>query len=99
MANQPNPENPRAAQQNQQNPNERAPGEQHRQNQQQQGNPQRQPGQNQDAQRQQQQGNPRDRDMDRDMVGKDTDGDGKVVQPGQKPGQSHGTGIKPDQKR
>ena len=27
-----------------------------------------------------------------DLVGKDTDGDGKTVQPGQRPGQSHGTG-------
>ena len=27
------------------------------------------------------------------------DGDGKVVQPGQKPGQSHGTGHKPEQQR
>ena len=27
-----------------------------------------------------------------DWVGQDTDGDGKVVQPGEKPGQSHGTG-------
>lgn len=88
MANQRNPENPNAAQkqQNQQNPNERD-----RQNQQQQGSPSRQP----DAQRQQAQGNP-GKDS---MVGKDTDGDGKVVKPGQTPGQSHGTGIKPDQKR
>jgi hypothetical protein len=30
---------------------------------------------------------------DRSMVGQDTDGDGKVVKPGQKPGQSHGTGV------
>lgn len=30
---------------------------------------------------------------DQDMVGKDTDGDGKVVKPGQKPGQSHGKGL------
>ncbi|MCC7047636.1 MAG: hypothetical protein IT562_13065 [Alphaproteobacteria bacterium] len=30
---------------------------------------------------------------DDDMVGKDTDGDGKVVKPGQKPGQSHGKGL------
>jgi hypothetical protein len=29
---------------------------------------------------------------DKGMVGQDTDGDGKTVQPGQKPGQSHGTG-------
>ena len=28
---------------------------------------------------------------DREQVGEDTDGDGKVVQPGQRPGQSHGT--------
>jgi hypothetical protein len=27
-----------------------------------------------------------------DLVGEDTDGDGKTVQPGQRPGQSHGTG-------
>jgi hypothetical protein len=27
-----------------------------------------------------------------DLVGQDTDGDGKTVQPGQRPGQSHGTG-------
>jgi hypothetical protein len=30
---------------------------------------------------------------DRGRVGEDTDGDGKVVKPGQKPGQSHGTGV------
>jgi hypothetical protein len=30
---------------------------------------------------------------DESMVGKDTDGDGKVVKPGQKPGQSHGHGL------
>ena len=29
---------------------------------------------------------------DQGLVGQDTDGDGKVVQPGQRPGQSHGTG-------
>jgi hypothetical protein len=29
---------------------------------------------------------------DDELVGRDTDGDGKVVQPGQRPGQSHGTG-------
>jgi hypothetical protein len=28
---------------------------------------------------------------DDDLVGQDTDGDGKVVQPGQRAGQSHGT--------
>jgi hypothetical protein len=27
-----------------------------------------------------------------DLVGEDTDGDGKVVKPGQRAGQSHGTG-------
>ena len=27
-----------------------------------------------------------------DLVGQDTDGDGKVVQPGHRPGESHGTG-------
>jgi hypothetical protein len=27
-----------------------------------------------------------------DLVGQDTDGDGKAVQPGQRAGQSHGTG-------
>lgn len=92
MANQQKPETPSNAQKQQsQSPNERD-------RQQQQGNPSRQPGQNQDAdrnQRQQSQGNPKDGSM----VGKDTDGDGKVVKPGQTPGQSHGTGIKPDQKR
>ena len=31
---------------------------------------------------------------DRDLVGQDTDGDGKVVKPGQPPGQSHGKGLK-----
>lgn len=41
------------------------------------------------AQREQQAGNPRDDSM----VGRDTDGDGKVVKPGQKPGQSHGQGL------
>ena len=30
---------------------------------------------------------------DRGEVGQDTDGDGKVVQPGQKPGQSGGKGL------
>ncbi len=30
---------------------------------------------------------------DDSLVGKDTDGDGKVVKPGQKPGQSHGQGL------
>jgi hypothetical protein len=30
--------------------------------------------------------------LDQGKVGQDTDGDGKVVKPGQKPGQSHGTG-------
>ena len=97
MAHQQTPENPRSAQQNQQNPNERD-----RQNQQQQGQRGDRPGAPNEGQRQQQQGNP-DRKSglgrDDDMVGKDTDGDGKTVQPGQKPGQSHGTGIKPDQKR
>jgi hypothetical protein len=29
---------------------------------------------------------------DQDLVGQDTDGDGKVVKPGQRAGQSHGTG-------
>jgi hypothetical protein len=29
---------------------------------------------------------------DQGKVGQDTDGDGKTVKPGQKPGQSHGTG-------
>ena len=31
--------------------------------------------------------------IDQGMIGQDTDGDGKVVQPGQKPGQSHGEGL------
>lgn len=35
---------------------------------------------------------------DDSMVGKDTDGDGKVVKPGQKPGQSHGHGL-PENKK
>ena len=39
-------------------------------------------------------GNKPGQGADRGKVGQDTDGDGKVVQPGQKPGQSHGTGIK-----
>jgi hypothetical protein len=30
---------------------------------------------------------------DQGLVGQDTDGDGKVVKPGQKPGQSHGEGL------
>jgi hypothetical protein len=30
---------------------------------------------------------------DRGKVGQDTDGDGKVVKPGQTPGQSHGKGL------
>ena len=33
------------------------------------------------------------------MVGKDTDGDGKVVKPGQKPGQSHGQGLPENKKQ
>ena len=31
--------------------------------------------------------------MTKDKVGQDTDGDGKVVKPGQKPGQSGGKGL------
>ncbi len=31
-------------------------------------------------------------------VGQDTDGDGKVVKPGQTPGQSHGRGLDPSGK-
>ena len=38
-------------------------------------------------------GDKHNRRPDRGMVGRDTDGDGKVVKPGQKPGQSHGTGV------
>ena len=30
---------------------------------------------------------------DHDMVGQDTDGDGKTVKPGRRPGQSHGQGL------
>jgi hypothetical protein len=30
---------------------------------------------------------------DQGLVGQDTDGDGKVVKPGQAPGQSHGKGL------
>jgi hypothetical protein len=37
-------------------------------------------------------GNKPGQSADHGLVGEDTDGDGKVVQPGQKPGQSHGTG-------
>jgi hypothetical protein len=33
-----------------------------------------------------------DKGADRGLTGQDTDGDGKVVKPGQKPGQSHGHG-------
>ena len=85
MANQQKPETPSNAQKQQsQSPNERD-------RQPQQG----QQGSKDSAQRQQSQGNPKDGNM----VGKDTDGDGKVVKPGQTPGQSHGTGMKPDQKR
>jgi hypothetical protein len=36
---------------------------------------------------------------DDSMVGKDTDGDGKVVKPGQKPGQSHGQGLPENKKQ
>jgi hypothetical protein len=36
---------------------------------------------------------PQDRRIDQGKVGQDTDGDGKVVKPGQKPGQSHGHGL------
>lgn len=35
---------------------------------------------------------------DRGLVGQDTDGDGKVVKPGQPPGQSHGEGLDKKQK-
>jgi hypothetical protein len=34
-----------------------------------------------------------DKGADRGLASKDTDGDGKVVKPGQKPGQSHGHGL------
>jgi len=37
-------------------------------------------------------GNKPGQGADQNKVGQDTDGDGKTVQPGQKPGQSHGTG-------
>lgn len=37
-------------------------------------------------------------DGDRGKVGQDTDGDGKVVKPGQTPGQSHGRGLDPSVK-
>jgi hypothetical protein len=37
-------------------------------------------------------GNQKPRQSADTLVGQDTDGDGKTVQPGQKPGQSHGTG-------
>lgn len=52
--------------------------------------------------REQQARNPQDRERyaqqsanprDDSLVGIDTDGDGKVVKPGQKPGQSHGHGL------
>ena len=36
---------------------------------------------------------PGEKGYDEGKVGQDTDGDGKVVQPGQKPGQSHGEGM------
>jgi len=44
--------------------------------------------------RQQRQGDPNQqrKSADQGLAGVDTDGDGKVVQPGQRPGQSHGTG-------
>ena len=38
------------------------------------------------------QSDPRKVGQDQGKVGQDTDGDGKTVKPGQKPGQSHGTG-------
>ena len=62
----------------------------------------------QDRNRDQKNLNPQDRDRyaqqnqkgqsanpgrDDSLVGIDTDGDGKVVKPGQKPGQSHGQGL------
>lgn len=62
----------------------------------------------QDRDREQKAANPQDRDRyagqtqkgqsansgrDDSLVGVDTDGDGKVVKPGQKPGQSHGHGL------
>jgi hypothetical protein len=37
-------------------------------------------------------GNKPGQSAEQNKVGQDTDGDGKTVQPGQKPGQSHGTG-------
>jgi hypothetical protein len=59
-----------------------------------------QPGQGQPGQFQQHQDKSRmgdkpqqgTRNLDQGKVGQDTDGDGKVVKPGQAPGQSHGTG-------
>jgi hypothetical protein len=55
----------------------------------------RQPGQAQFAQGQPRE-NPRGDRGNEGLVGVDTDGDGKVVKPGQKPGQSHGRGLPED---
>ena len=48
----------------------------------------------QDQQRHQQQDPRRAQGGDQGRAGQDTDGDGKVVKPGQPPNQSHGKGLK-----
>lgn len=56
----------------------------------------RQPGQQSDEERKRKEEEERKRRMgggDQGKVGQDTDGDGKVVKPGQTPGQSGGSGL------
>jgi len=56
----------------------------------------RQPGQQNDEERKRKEEEERKRRMqggDQGKVGQDTDGDGKVVKPGQTPGQSGGSGL------
>jgi hypothetical protein len=58
--------------------------------------PQTKPGQQPDQKEQNpmgQKGPGNTQSPDRGLVGQDTDGDGKVVKPGQQPGQSHGEGL------
>jgi hypothetical protein len=59
----------------------------------------RQPGQQNDEERKRREEEERKRKMregDQGKVGQDTDGDGKVVKPGQTPGQSGGRGLPDD---
>jgi hypothetical protein len=49
-----------------------------------------------DPRRKQDQGHKHGQGGDEGKVGQDTDGDGKVVKPGEKPGQSGGAGLPED---